>query len=113
MGGVFGERPRTRVARRRPQARACPASGTGERRRWWLPGDALVEFEGGGGLEQRISGGIVLGVGGRPQRRAAAGRELRNRALASGTVSSLDAHRAKRHGGERMATTEELGAERW
>jgi hypothetical protein len=55
----------------RPQARAGPGARIGARRRWWLPGDALVELEGRGGLEQRIGGGIVLGIGGRPQRRAA------------------------------------------
>jgi hypothetical protein len=39
----------------------------------WLPAEALVELEGRGALEQRISGGIVLGVGALPQRRAAGG----------------------------------------
>jgi len=57
----------------RGQARARPASYTGERRRFWLPAGALVELEGRGGLEQRIIGGIVLGVGGLPQWRAAGG----------------------------------------
>jgi hypothetical protein len=47
-----------------------PASPADERR-WWLPGDALVELEGRGGLEQRIGGGIVRGGG--SQRRAADG----------------------------------------
>jgi len=37
----------------RGQARARPASPADERR-WWLPGDALVELEGRGGLEQRM-----------------------------------------------------------
>ena len=56
----------------RGQARARPASPADERR-WWLPGEALVELEGWGGLEQRIGGGIVLGIGGRRQWRAAGG----------------------------------------
>ena len=51
----------------RGQARARPASRAGERRRFWLPAEALVELEGRGGLEQRISGGIVLGAGGLPK----------------------------------------------
>ena len=38
-----------------------------------VPVEALVELEGRGALEQRISGGIVLGVDGLPQRRAAGG----------------------------------------
>jgi hypothetical protein len=46
---------------------------SGERRGFWLPAEALVEREGRGALEQRIGGGIVLGVGGLPQRRAAGG----------------------------------------
>ena len=56
-----------------PPERARPASRTDERRRWWLPGDALIKLEGGGGRERRIGKRIVLGVGGRPQRRAAGG----------------------------------------
>jgi hypothetical protein len=36
----------------RGQARARPASPAGERR-WWLPGNALVELEGRGALESR------------------------------------------------------------
>ena len=69
-----GRRRRDGCARAggRGQARARTASPADERR-WWLPGDALVEFEGRGGLEQRIGGGIVLGIGGLPQRRAAGG----------------------------------------
>jgi len=63
-------------AGRRGRARACPASHRDEQRRWRLPAEALVELEGRGGLEQRISAAIVLGIGGRPQRRAAGGRDL-------------------------------------
>jgi len=40
------------------------------RRRSWLPGEALVELEGRGALEQRISGGILRIARGLPQRRA-------------------------------------------
>ena len=57
------------------QARVSPASHTDARRRFWLPAETLVELEGRGALEQRISGGIVLGVGGLPQRRTAGGRD--------------------------------------
>ena len=53
-----------RAGRRRGQARARPASDA--RPRFWLPAEALVELEGGGGLEQRINGVIVLGAGGPP-----------------------------------------------
>jgi hypothetical protein len=49
--------------RRREHARQ---RAQGERRRSWLPGDALVELEGRGVLEQRISGGIVRIAGGLP-----------------------------------------------
>ena len=44
-----------------------------ERRRSWLPSEALVELEGRGGLEQRIGGGVVLGTGGLPKLRTAGG----------------------------------------
>jgi len=57
----------------RPPARAGPAARMGERRRWWLPAEALVELEGRGGVKQRIGGGIVLGAGALQQRRAACG----------------------------------------
>ena len=40
------------------QARAIPASHTDKRRRWWLPGDALVELEGWGALERRLGGRV-------------------------------------------------------
>ena len=54
MGGVFGERQRTRVAWRWPQARACPASHAGAGgRRSGLPNNALI---------QRVLG-CRLGVG--------------------------------------------------
>ena len=43
--GVAVPAPRSR----RPAARASPASRRDERRRSWLPGDALVELEGRGG----------------------------------------------------------------
>ena len=61
------------------QARVSPASHTDARRRFWLPAETLVELEGRGALEQRISGGIVLVVGGLPQRRAAGGRDAGRR----------------------------------
>ena len=42
-----------------------------------LPVSPRVEVEGRDGRKQRIGGGIVLGIGGLPQRRAAGGRLLR------------------------------------
>ncbi len=68
---VFREGQRARVTCRLPQARACPAHVQASTVWSCLPGDALVELVGRGGLEQRISGGIVLGVGGLPHWRAA------------------------------------------
>ena len=65
LGALSGRRQRREGCARaggRGQARARPASPADERRRFWLSAEALVELEGWGGLEQRISGGIVLGV---------------------------------------------------
>jgi hypothetical protein len=50
-----------------------PGVALGERRRLLLPGEALVELEGGGGLDQRIGGWIVRSAGDLPERRAAGG----------------------------------------
>ncbi len=80
-GGVFRgvrvTRARWRVCAARMTAAGASQPGVAHRRRRrsWLPGEALVEFVGRGGLEQRIGGGIVLGAGGLPQGRTAGGRD--------------------------------------
>jgi len=75
-GGGWRQGGRARAGwRGRP--RATPSSRTGEWRRWWLPGDALVELEGRSGWERQIDAGVVLGAGLLASRRAAGGRDPR------------------------------------
>ena len=67
--GVFSRGARVARARRRAHGSRRAAAGTSppgvvRGRRLWLPGEALIELE--GGLGHRIGGGIVLGAGGPP-----------------------------------------------
>lgn len=63
-----------RLVRGGRPARAILASRAEDRGRLSLPGEALIELEGGGGLKQRIGEWIVASAGGLLQRRDVGGR---------------------------------------